>query len=399
MSLTTPTTAEINAIIIAQLEAAFNASIPLLPKSFLRVLAKALAAVFIILYKYGGFMFLQMFVQTASIKDTEINGKLISPLKMWGGLLGLGEPVAAIQAELTIIITVFTQGGTLSSGSQLISSDTGVTYITIGAVTLDESTVPATVRAVSDQSGGGGAGVIGNLDSGSILSFANALGNVSRETTVTAQTVTGSDGETTEQYRQRVIDRFQKPSQGGAYANYETWGEEVVGIINVYPYTAFYPGQIDVYVEATPESSGSVDGIPTTAQLEAVLLSIQTSNEAEINDRQPINALVNAFPISRLVFSVIVYGLVSESLAEVKVQIEAALTDYFLDREPYIAGLSIPPRKDRITNSSVSATVEDVTTAFNSTFSGVVITVFSVPIAAYSLIEGEKTKLGSISYV
>lgn len=399
MSLTTPTTAQINDIIIAQLEAAFNATIPLLPKSFLRVLAKVLAGVFIVLYKYCGFIFLQMFVQTASIKETEINGTLLSPLKMWGNLIGVGDPAAATNAELTIDITVLTLGGTLPSGSQLVSSSTGVTYITIGAVALDASVKSATVRAVSDQSGGGGAGVIGNLDPGAVLSFANALGNIAREAIVTAQTVTGADGETTEQYRQRVIDRFQKPPQGGSYADYEAWGEEVVGIINVYPYTAPFPGQVDVYVEATPQSSGSPDGIPTTAQLEAVLESIRTSNAAGINDRQPVNALVNAYPIDRLSFSVDIYGLVSETLAEVKAQIEAALTEYFLDREPYIAGLSIPPRKDRITNSSVSGTVEDVTTAFNSTFTSVIVKLVGVPTPAYSLQEGEKAKLTAVGYI
>ena len=69
MALETPTTKEINEIIIAQLQASLNQTIPLLPRSFLRVLAKVLAAVFTLLYKYGGFMFQQIFVQTATINS------------------------------------------------------------------------------------------------------------------------------------------------------------------------------------------------------------------------------------------------------------------------------------------------------------------------------------------
>jgi len=61
MSLVTPTTKELSDNIIAQLEATLNQTIPLLPRAFNRVLAKALAAVFILLYKYGGFIFLQIF--------------------------------------------------------------------------------------------------------------------------------------------------------------------------------------------------------------------------------------------------------------------------------------------------------------------------------------------------
>ena len=78
MSINTPTTAEINAQIIAQLEASLNQTIPLLPKSFNRVLAKALAGVFIIIYKYAGFIALQQFVATATIEETTINGVTVS---------------------------------------------------------------------------------------------------------------------------------------------------------------------------------------------------------------------------------------------------------------------------------------------------------------------------------
>lgn len=141
MSLQTPTTKEINENIIAQLEASLNQTIPLLPKSFLRVLSKALSGVFILLYKYAGFMFLQQFVRTASIEPTEINGQTVRPLIEWGRLVGVGDPVPATQAELLINITVNNQGGTLPSGSQLVGADNGVTYITIGSVALDESIV------------------------------------------------------------------------------------------------------------------------------------------------------------------------------------------------------------------------------------------------------------------
>ena len=150
MSLQTPTTKDISDNIIAQLEASLNQSIPLLPKAFLRVLAKALGGVFILLYKYAGFMFLQMFVQTASISETTINGKTVSPLTQWGRLIGIGDPVAATNAELLIDITVDNQTGTLPSGSQLVNSANGVTYITIGTINLNASTVQVTIRASAD---------------------------------------------------------------------------------------------------------------------------------------------------------------------------------------------------------------------------------------------------------
>lgn len=398
MSLQTPTTKEINDNIIAQLEASLNQTIPLLPKSFLRVLARALSGVFVLLYKYGGFMFLQVFVRTATISPTVVNGRELSPLLEWGRLVGVGDPAAATNAELRIDITVENQTGTLPSGTQLLNSSNGVTYITIGVVPLDAATVQATIRAVSDQAGGGGAGAIGNLDPGATVSFANPLANVSRNAVVVSQIVTGADGESTEAYRQRIIDRFQKRPQGGAYADYEQWGEEPAGILNVYPYTSECPGQVDLYVEATEASSGSPDGIPTSAQLQEVLDSVELDDEG-LASRRPANALVNAFPISRAAFDVRVIGLTVDDLAGVRAQIETALEEYFAGREPFIPGLSIPPRRDRVTLGAVSGVVDDIVSASGGVFSSVFVEINSVNVTVYSLGIGEKAKLDSVAWV
>ena len=398
MSTVTPTTKEISDNIIAQLEASLSQTVPLLPKSFLRVLAKVLAAVFILLYKYGGFIFLQMFVSTASDKPTVINGKTITPLTEWGRLIGVGDPVPATNAELLIDIPVEIQTGTLSAGTQLVNSDNGVTYLTIAIVSLNAPTVQATVIASADQTDGGGEGAIGNLDAGAILSFANPLANVARNTTVVSQAITGANAEETEIYRQRVKDRFQKRPQGGAYADYELWGEEVAGIVNVYPYTSDCPGQVDVYVEATEASSGSPDGIPTGAQLQAVLDSIFLDLNG-LNTRRPANALVNSFPITRTGFDVQIAGLTVDNIAAVQADITTAIEEYFLAKEPFITGLTILPRRDRITRSGVAGVVDDIVSANGGIFTSVFVSLTAVNIEFYGLQIGEKAKAGNVVFV
>lgn len=397
MSLITPTTKEINDVLIAQLETSLNQTIPLLPKAFNRVLAKTLAGVFILLYKYGGFIFLQMFVSTASAKETEINGILLTPLIEWGRLIGIGDPVAATNAELIVDITVEIQVGTLLSGTQLVNADNGVTYITIGDVLLDASTVQATIRAVSDQSGGGGKGAIGNLQVGAIVSFANPLANVSRNTTVASQTVTGANAEDTEVYRQRVIDRFQQRPEGGALADYKQWSEEVAGILRAYPYTSDCPGQVDVYIEATEASSGSPDGIPTTPQLEAVLDSI-IFNQGGLANRRPANALANTFAITRTPFDIEVTGLVVDNPSQVQTDITTAIDEYFVEREPFIVGLATNPRNDRITNTAIGGVVDDIVSAAGGIFSAIILKQATVPIQFYSLGIGEKAKADTVIF-
>ena len=400
MSLTNASTKSISDALIAQMQASLNQSIPLLPKSFSRVLAKVMAGVFVLLYKYGGFIFLQLFVTTATNKPTVVNGVTIRPLTFWGRLFGVGDATAATQAELNIDVTVNTQSGVLSAGTKLVGVSNGVTYSLLADVALDAPTVRGLVRAVSDPSLNGGRGVIGNLDVGAELSFASPPANISGSATVASQAVTAADAETDEAYRQRILDRVQKRPQGGAYADYEQWGEEVAGIINVYPYTGD-PGQVNVYSEATVASSGSADGIPTQAQLDAVFDSIEL-DQSGLASRRPAGSFVNSLPITRTSFDVRIVGITGvNNLSQVKADIEAALTDYFKNSEPFIHGLSIPPRKDDLTRTRVSATIEDIVTADGGTFSLAEFfpTSGSGSLTVYRLGEGEKAKLGSVSYL
>lgn len=382
----TPTTQEINDNLIAQLQATLAQTIPLLPRSFIRVLARALSGVFILVYKYSAWASLQQFVRTAQYADTTINGVTVNPLIEWGRLIGVGDPTAATQAELLITVTVENQTGSLPSGSQLVGPDNGVTYITLSAVALNAATVQVTVRAAADQTGGDGSGTVGNLDPGDILSFANPLANVARDAVVDSQTVTGADAEAVEVYRQRIVDRFQKLPQGGAYADYEQWGESVAGILNVYPYTSPNPGQVDLYIEATVASSGSPDGIPTPAQLQAVLDAVN------LPTRRPVGALVNAFEITRTSFEVTVGGLSAPDLIQTQTDIETALDDYFAAREPYIEGLSIPPRTDRITATAAGGVVDDIVSAAGGFFESLLLRVDGSLITSYTLGIGEKAK-------
>jgi uncharacterized phage protein gp47/JayE len=392
---TTPTTKQVADNIVAQIEAQISQAVPLLPKTFIRVLARAVAGVYVILYKYGGFIFLQMFVSTASDKQTTVNGRVLTPLREWGTLVGIPDPKAATQAELTVTVTVTSQTGFLLGGSQLLGPTNGVTYLTSGDVALNAATVNVVVRAAGDQQGGDGAGTIGNLDAGSVLSFANPLPNVSREVVVLNEVTTGADGETTAAYRQRILDRFQKRPQGGAYADYEQWGEEAEGVANVYPYTSTCPGQVDVYVESATE----VDGIPTTAQLQAVL-DIINLDQNGLATRRPATALVNTFPITRAAFDVQVAGIsVPGSLSAVQTQITEATTEYFLSRAPFIVGLDVGTRVDIITQSELGGIISGITSAAGGFFSSVAVSKAGLPVSLYVLGIGEKSKLGAVSYV
>lgn len=368
MSLVPLTTEDINSTLISQIEAQISQTIPLLPVAFVRVLSTVLAGVVVLLYKYMGFIFLQLFVGTASFKETTVNGTVIVPLIEWGRLVGLGDPLPATAAELTATVTVENQtGAPIPAGTPLVYGPTGVIYITSAAVLRDAPTKVITVEAASDQQGGDGLGAIGNIPVGAVLSFVNPVADVQRDTVVASVVVTAADAEDEETYRRRVLDHFQKRPQGGALSDYELWAEEAAGIINAYPYVGRTAGTVDVYCEADPVSSGSPDGIPTQPQLDAALDSINLDVDGRAT-RRPANALAFTLPITRKEFTIDVLGLDAPDLVGTQQAIVDGMDTLYARFEPYIGGLSVN-QFDRVTRAETSGEVFNIVAANGGTFS------------------------------
>jgi phage-related baseplate assembly protein len=398
-ALVTPATAQIATNIIVQLEAALSQTIPLLPKGFSRVLAKVLGGVFVTIYKYAGSSLLQQFVSTASMDETLVNGIRIRPLVEWGRLGRVGDPLGATQAELVVTVTVLTQTGSLPGGAQLLHAATGVVYQTVAAVPLDAATVTVTARASSDQTGGDGSGTVGNLEPGQVLQFASPLANVARAATVTGMDVQGAAGEAEDVYRSRVVARYQRRPQGGAYADYQQWGSAVAGIRAVFPYTGA-PGEVDVYVEAVDG-----DGVPSEAQLDAVLDAInydpdEFPSPTGLANRRPANAAVNVLPIARTAFDVEIAGLEATGAADaetVLAEMSEGLGEFFLAREPFIVGLSALPRLDRVTQGAVAGVVNEIAEANGASVATVILRRAGVSIQQYALAHGELAVLGTLT--
>jgi hypothetical protein len=396
MSLQVPTVAELNTAILAQLELAFGQTIPFLPKAFLNVISKVLAAFLVVLYKYGGFTFLQQFPQFASTQVTTINGKKVTPLIELGRLVGVGDPDAAIRAEYIVNITVTNQTGSLAVNSQLLNVDNGVTYLTLTSVPLTAPVVQANIRASADQNDGGGRGAIGNLQVGDIVSFVNPIPNVVSDAVVDSEVTTGVDAEDWEVYRQRVIDRFRQQPQGGALADYEFWAESVEGIINAYPYTGD-PGEVNVYCE-TEATVLNPDGIPTPTQLDDVADAIELDDNG-LASRRPVNALVSVFAITRTGFDVTINGLQANDIDALKLDLAEAISQYFWNQAPFIAGLTLGTRRDRITTAAVAGAVQDVVSAYDGVFTNVTTKVNGgSQFTIYPLGEGEKAKSVNVIY-
>lgn len=404
------TATEIAALIIAQLETSLGTTIPLLPKAFLRVLAKVFGGVFVLLYQYVGFAILQLFVKTASNKPMVAGGLTIVPLQLWGDLVGITQG-AGQRAEYTVEITVLVQGGTLTSGERLINPTTEMIYVLVGDVALDAATKTATVRATQ-------VGELGNVDVGEFISFVSPPAAVEKEVEITVELAVGADAEDTEDFRQRILDYFAARPQGGAYADYRDWAQEVAGVKRAYPYSGWqlenHPedgptqgsGEVFVFIESLADPDGVPDplgnpGRPDYMSDGALLLSVFEYIEADdagLANRRNINAYVRVYPITRTAFNVEIQGLETETETETKAAIIAGLTDYFLEREPFINGLSLPPRNDIISQMQVGTTAAVIASGVGGGIARAIVRVSTTAYEHYYLQEGEKAKLGVVTW-
>ena len=181
--------------------------------------------------------------------------------------------------------------------------------------------------------------------------------------------------------------------------DYHEWATEVPGIIGAWPYKSQFPGQIDVYVEADATSSGSADGIPTASQLAAVKASIEFDSGG-FAQRRPVGAeAITVRPIVRTAFDVDVHGVSGvPDLVETQAEITAAIGEYLRTREPFVEGLTVPPRTDRVSAASVGGIVDDIVGAAGGLFSAVTVRRSGARVDIYSLAIGERAKPGMVTF-
>ena len=284
MAFENKTINDIYSLIVQGLEQEFNTTFRLLPKAFVRILAKVLAGVYISIYKVIGWTFLQQFVDYAVFEPVSVLGVTVRPLVGWGNLVGVGDPGDATAWEGIVAVDVVSSGDYLQAGTQLKSALTGKIYLTKASVLLSDGSVQVDVICTE----GGSAG---NLSAGDILSFVNNLGNVERDAAVVSG-VPGIDAETEETYRNRVKARFKVQPQGGALADYRRWASEVPGVYQTYPYSDDQTSTgVIIYVAGDPDVyPGRI--VPSSVLI-AVGKACTYDPETGEQNRKPVGAVLD----------------------------------------------------------------------------------------------------------
>jgi len=253
-------------------------------------------------------------------------------------------------------------------------------------------------------------GPAGNLQPGQQLTITSQIPGATTTATVTSLDNTGANEESDDNYRIRVLDAIRNQGGGGNSADYREWAQEVNGVVRAYPYagrpfndfTPPAPPDRTVYVEA--DTSIDPDGIAPPSLLDQVRDSITADPNTGIT-RQPLGLTDETLfieSIRRTAFFVEVRNLnVSPDIeGQVKNDIIAAVSIYFLSLRPFVDGLDFPDeRNDLITDLTISEVVQGVIGSVGGSADGVGFgTAPAVFIPSFQLGQGEMAKSGGVTF-
>lgn len=233
MAFTRPTLPEL----IARVEGDFKSGLQLvtiLRRSFLGVIARALAGLAHLLFGFLKYVEAQAFPDTA----TEEN------LDRWAGIWGVPRKEATY-AEFIAAVTG-TVGTIIPAGRTYRRSD-GKEYLTIAELTLDGVNDEIELVAVE-------LGAASEVQVNDVISILSPIAGLDSNATVTSIITEPEDVESDESLRSRLLDRIRNPPSGGAANDYVQWALAVPGITRAWINPqGLGPGTVLVYVVSDDE--------------------------------------------------------------------------------------------------------------------------------------------------
>jgi len=382
-----PTTAELYNQIKSSLESELGVTIPETGKNALRTFCKVQAGKMKIYYLAIANLQKNIFADTA---DPEAIGGTLERF----GRVKLGRsPFAAVAPEYTVTVTG-TTGAVIPLNTTFKSDDDslspGQLYILDDEFTFTSGTGSITLRALE-------AGDVSELQVGDTLTITAPVALVDSEATVTGESVAPQEAETTEEYREKVLQAFRLEPQGGAAADYRLWAADVQSVAQSYPYVvAGNSNQINLYVEAVLADSTDGKGTPTAAILEDVEESVENPT-TDRPGRKPLGVFqVNYLPVTIKEIEITIDGFVDLS-ASIETTISEAIESYLENVRPFIGAIDVLADKNDIfdTNKIISIILSAQP---GSVFGTVTLEVDGSPVSTYTFDNGEIPHLDSVTF-
>lgn len=283
------------------------------------------------------------------------------------GRIYLGRnPTPATIGTFAITVTGGS-GSVLRNGLTFKSTDSsrnpGRSYIIDSEFTLASSTGVVNINSL-----GGGTDFL--LDIGDELVITEPVIGVNQTVSVSSVVTQPVAAETTEDYRQNILDSIQLEPQGGSRTDYRLWAADADGVRFVYPFIKDgESGTVQVYVEANAVDSSDGNGTPTSAIISEVTdvinLDPDTTKPLNSRGRRPIQANLEVLSINPTPVDVNISGLNNNS-PSITSLIRTNLDQYLLTVRPFVDGADLlANRNDTLFSARIQAEVSNILESSN----------------------------------
>ncbi|OPY15602.1 MAG: Baseplate J-like protein [Syntrophus sp. PtaB.Bin001] len=214
------------------------------------------------------------------------------------------------------VIFTGTSGAVIPAGTELQRSDE-IAYTLDTDVTLAGGTGTGTVTAST-------AGSDGNADGGVSLSFTSAIEGVATSATVGSGGIAGgSDQESDDDLRSRLLERIQQPPHGGASFDYVAWALEISGVTRAWCFPQQNGlGTVGVTFVCDDQEDTIIPDVSTVAAV-----------QAHIDEERPVTADVTVYAPTAVTLDLTIR--ITPGTDAVKTAIKAELQDLIVrEAEP-----------------------------------------------------------------
>jgi len=268
----TPDLKTVRSLVRDSIQAYLPGADAMVPNSVLRVLSDNQGAVCHLTLQYLDWLALQLLPDTAEQEWLDRHGDIW--LVNADGSTGRK---AASFATGTVTLTGVA-GTVIPANTQLNYATTLFGYETTQQIYLAESQseTPVAVRALDP-------GSLGNLEAGTTLAVVNSIAGLDGIATVVALE-TGTDEETDDDLRIRVLERIRQPPMGGANYDYVAWAKAVNGVTRAWANVEMGIGTITVRFMADQLRAVSNNGFPLASDVDAVTNYINFKRPVTVKD-------------------------------------------------------------------------------------------------------------------
>jgi hypothetical protein len=240
MALRIPTTQEVTDRNLSNLETALNQTSPLTEKAFLRVLAAMEALNYTELNRFAAERAKQNLAITANEDGLTILGAEYGVTR---------KPAVAAQLDIQ---APSDPGKSVPGGSKFTGDSNSEKYTSNATGSEAGGVIDITVTADTP-------GIAGNLVAADTLTMDVPIVGVSNTWTVQDVAVLGTEQETIESWRRRILLEIQTVGGGGNGVDYRTWAEETAGCFRAFPYSGAPVVTVAGFLDGDMEETGVSD--------------------------------------------------------------------------------------------------------------------------------------------